>query len=256
MKTILKSICLLALILSTGTFATAQDISVTDVIFKKLRGTGPIINQNEVQGYYLFYKLNKVDRKTNTYLLKILDNNLNEVSKKTMTGEKTLNLHEVAYNGSSIMLKFFNSDPKEYGLVFKRYDRNAEFKSKKVIPMDKKREAVLYLGAGLKPEDYNALNMYAIEGKGFVDYMPRKNKKAGYSITFLPEEGKGKKWVYKSDEESKEIEEATFLASDGKILVNAITKLPSRTSRDYRSFLLGIDIATGKKLFEKELKDT
>ena len=72
--------CLLALCFVSPYILQAQSkLSIANVYSAKLKNSGPIIANNEVKGYFLFYQSDKIDRKTNEYTLQILDENINKV---------------------------------------------------------------------------------------------------------------------------------------------------------------------------------
>ena len=118
---------LLILISSIGAFA--QKASFENALRVQLRNTGAIVDNNEVKGYYMFYMTDRVDKNTNSYLLRILDANLNEIGSQKIKDTKYLFLQEGAFNGNTIMLKFYEA--KERKLVFRRYDNTAKLINKK-----------------------------------------------------------------------------------------------------------------------------
>src|SRR5258705_14007389 len=87
------AICLLCLSVTT---VFGQTKAFNDVLKLQLRNMGPIIKNNNVTGYYMFYKVDKVDRKNNSYLLRILDENLNEVGSDKIIQSKYFYLVEAA----------------------------------------------------------------------------------------------------------------------------------------------------------------
>ena len=73
------SLSLLCLFLYTPIFA--QDQSWSEVMAINLKNIGPIYENEAVKGYYMFYEVEKKNRKTKRYLLQFLDNNLNVMAK-------------------------------------------------------------------------------------------------------------------------------------------------------------------------------
>ena len=58
----------------------AQDkLSINNVYKMSVRSAGTIISDDQIKGYFLFFKSDKIDRRTNEYTLQIVDANLNKV---------------------------------------------------------------------------------------------------------------------------------------------------------------------------------
>ncbi len=72
----MKNFVLALIILISFTDLNAQTQVLNNVLSAKTRGTGAIIKENTVMGYYSFYELDKKDRKTRNYQLSIYDQNL------------------------------------------------------------------------------------------------------------------------------------------------------------------------------------
>jgi Family of unknown function (DUF6770) len=247
MKNVIYAIGLLSfLLVFSMNSIQAQKTSFEGVTKIKLKSSGPIINNGIVQGYYFFYMLDKIDKKTRAYQLDILDQNLERISRKKITGSKYFTLVEGVYNGNSIMLKFH--DIKEGKFEFRIYDKNSEQKSKKVIDVEKGQMASLTKGSdGEIVGNY----LFSVPNKGFVHFLPVKNKKLGFTVKYFPEDGE-KGWKYSTDPKSKTHIMGEFLGADGDILlVNVLTK----EGRDIRHSVMGIDLHTGKKLFETSMDD-
>src|SRR5690348_8403696 len=113
--------CLFALCVLLPCILKAQSkLSIENVYSAKLKNSGPIISNNEVKGYFLFYQSDKIDRNTNEYTLQILDENINKVKDIKFTDEKNTNLLEAAFNGEDLMFEFINK--KDQLLDFRVYD--------------------------------------------------------------------------------------------------------------------------------------
>lgn len=223
-----------------------------DIMTVKLRDSGPIIEGNDVKGYYMFYQTDKVDRKTNAYQLSILDQNLNEVGSRRIEESKYISLLEGSYNEKSILLKFY--DAKEKQVKFHHYDQRGNLIEEKTEDVESKYDVMAY-ASQVSNNEIQGTKLFAIPEKGFVNYNIKDHKKMGYSINFIPEKGV-KAWTYTSDPKSKEIEQASFATTTSDMLLNVIVKIPSMLSKDATFYLMGLDINTGKKLFEKKLQDS
>lgn len=246
-----KCVCA-AFALFTAAPLFGQNKDFRDMLTVTLQNMGPIIQGNEVKGYYMFYQTDKIDRKTNAYQLRVLDQNLNEVGNRQIEESKYLALLEGSYNEKSILLKFY--DTKEKQLKFHQYDQQGNLISEKVMEVDSKYDVMIYNTEATNNE-IQGTKLFAIPDKGFVHFNMKNHKKPGYSIDFLPEKGL-KGWTYTSDPKSDELETASFATLTPNMLLNAVAKKPSLLSKDATFYLMGIDINTGKKLFEKKLEDS
>jgi len=247
---IFKNVCSLLLFIVMTMSLQAQTKTFDDVLEVRLQDMGPIYQDQQVKGYYLFYNMEKADRKNNNYKLIVLDDNLNKVSEKDMTESKYIRLSDAAYDEQSLFFVFYESREKK--LEFRRYDTQCKLLSKKTEELSN-REAGMYEN----PADYgamNPINLAPVVGKGFVHYTLQKNNKIGYSIRFFGEEGH-KDWTYRSAEKSDEMEFPFHLGYSDKLLLTSIIKKKGAMSRDLDFYLQGIDIETGKKVFEKTLDD-
>lgn len=228
----------------------AQTKTFDDVLEVRLQDMGPIYQDQLVKGYYMFYNVEKADRKNNNFKLIVLDDNLNKVSEKNMTESKYIQLSDAGYDEQSLFFVFYES--KEKKLEYRRYDTQCNLLSKKSEELSG-REASMYenpAAAGAM----NPINLAPIVGKGFVHYTLQKNDKIGYAIRFFGEEGK-KDWTYRSSEKSDELEFPFHLGYSDKLLLTSIIKKKGSMSKDLDFYLQGIDIETGKKVFEKTLDD-
>jgi len=228
--------------------SNAQNKTLSEVLSINLRSLGPILEDDAVKGYYMFYRVDKKDRKTTNYLLKILDQDLNEISSKRISGTRSLNLLGGMYNGENVLLKF--ADPREKKLTFRQYNKQAEFVSKKTIDYNPK------LNPSYNDQDVmGASGVYPVEGKGFVNFELVKNRKWGYEIKFFSTEEDNKGWTYRSDGSSKEYLGASFLAANEKVVLVAVASKANILSKKATFHLLGIDIQTGKDLFYRPMSD-
>ena len=92
-----------ALMFLTLTGLQAQNrLSVDKVYSNYGNNSGPIMENNQIKGYFFLYLSDKIDKHTNEYTLQILDENVNKVKDIKFQDSKKLRLLEAAYNGSSI----------------------------------------------------------------------------------------------------------------------------------------------------------
>jgi len=221
--------------------ANAQSKSYTDVKRFQHKNLGTIMEGDQVKGYFLFYLSNKQKGATQNYKLEILDTKLNTIASKTITGNKHLTLKSAAQNNEDIMIKLY--DGKEKIISMYQYTVKGELKNQEKF----------------KPRSLpvKESTVYPIEKNGFVDYYSLYYKKRqGYGIRFYPSTEDGLPWTYKSSSTADTFEEATLLTVNDRILLSTITKRKNLTSKDGEQFILGLDIISGEKLFEKPLEDS
>ena len=103
-----KLICLFLLLGSLGWQTFAQTRKFENVMKMSVRNTGYIMEKDVLVGYYVFYKVDKVDRKTEAFKLELLDNNLGVVKSIDIQRPKNSVLLEMEYNGKAFIMSFFD----------------------------------------------------------------------------------------------------------------------------------------------------
>lgn len=245
---------LILMVLGSSTLLVAQSESFDDVTKIYTRNMGPIIKDKEVKGYYMFYEVDKVDRKTREYLLQIMDANLNLLGSKKIVDSKYVVLYEASYNGSVILMKFYNVRDKI--VIYRAYDENAELVYRKTRELEKRWELAAYANVNTSTEITNK-SIFPILNKGFVEYAVKKEKKPGYEIKFMPNTKGERGWTKGSNPDSKEVETATFIGANEDIILSQVIKQRSvNATRDMSYFIQGRETSTGKKVFQKELADS
>ncbi len=252
LKKIITYCCLIAVMAMTSqTNLNAQSKTFDGVLSAQLRNMGPIIKDKIVAGYYMFYKVDKVDRKNREYLLQILDANLNVLGSKKIIDSKHVVLLEATYNGELIMMKFY--DRKKRAIDYRAYDQKADQVYTKSRKLEKKWELTPYANVAESAEISNA-TVFPVLNKGFVEYGLHKAKKFGYEIKYYPNEKGTKGWTKKSKPDAKLHETANFVGVDENIVLSQILKTKSRlNTKGITYHLLALDTKTGKRVFEKEL---
>ncbi len=234
---------------------TAQKQVLNDVLKAKSRGTGAIIKDNAVTGYFSFFQLDKKDKKTRNYQLNIYDQNLSPLSNKKFSSQENLSALEASYNGELLLIKFY--DEKEKTFVFKSYDQNAQQINSTTLSAKKEYDPYAAFAGG--DDEGEEQSLTPIEGLGFVHFVVKREggqmSHTYNEITFIPDAKGAKGWTWETPEDSKDFEWGDVLGSNGKVLMCLVNKRHKFTSSDIEDFILGLDIATGKKLFEYPLED-
>lgn len=229
----------------------AQEKKIQDIVEVQLRNVGSIINNEIVVGHYLFYKTDRINRKTYNYELQILDQNLNEVGKHTVESSKHLFLMDAVYNGKSLMLKLY--DYKEDKVMLQQLDNSAKLLSaeeREVGKIEKGQFRQMQSSKAAK-----AIFLFPLKDFGFADFRTVKNKKYGYTIDYYSSHG-GENWNYSSNPKLKTHLFPTMLYGDEDIMMNIVMEKDGLLSKDFNLSLMALNSKTGEPLFEKTLDDS
>lgn len=231
-----KLILTLCLSLFSQLVLFAQKETFNDILNVQIRNIGTIENTNEVTGHYIFYKTEKLDKKTFSYKLSIMNQDLVLIKDIEKTGSKSLILLECIYNGNSIMMKYIDSDKKE--LEFEIYSAKGEMSYAKKIQMtDFELNAIAQQSK--VESDIMSFGLHSIGTSGFIDIASTKNKDYKYEVRYFDNSDINKNWIIESPN-TKGIESAGFVtANDEKIVLSVIkrAKLLS-TNQDYFTTIL------------------
>jgi hypothetical protein len=246
-------ILLLMFCLGTQVIHAQNKLSIDKVYSVVLRNSGPIVEAEQIKGYYFFYQSDKIDKKTNEYTLQILDENLNKVKDIKFNDSKTISLLESSYNGSSMMFAFYDNDQNMLDYRIYNLDGKKSFTYSK--PLDKLSESYFRMLLAQKSEDEgDNQNLFDINAQGFLALTPmRENKKYTYEVSFYGS-GKKKTWTYNPLEDGKYMS-AQYLGSNDSVALLEVLKKEKLMSKDLESTLVGINLATGKKAFEIRTQD-
>lgn len=247
MRKLVFLLCMLMASAAVNFNANAQGRKFDDILSIRLRSSGTIVENNEVRGYFMFYNVDKGAKGKNIYLLRILDENLEDFKTTTIEESKYVTLLESVYNGEAIMLKFIDFKGKR--LIFMSYDKNAELISKTEREADR-MELAYYNNVISTNQEANFLA--DITGKGFADYAMINSGK-GYAINFISSEKSGKNWN-KVSTNTKTYESAAYLCNSEDLIFNLVAKRPGRMSTKVEFAVNAYDIETGVKAFETDFK--
>ena len=238
----------LLLLLTFLTFTGFAQISkIEGVNTFLLRNTGAILDKNnDVDGYYFYYVVDKLKKGNSEFAIQILDKNLNEVAKKTYVDNKNTFLMNSSFNNQSLMFAMANFKEKKIDLL--TFDKQANQQKTISIPLEKKEIQYLQL-TKQSSADFNVL--FPVENKGFIFNKFEDNKKIGYSLKYYPTDG-GKAWEYKSPDNSKELLSINPIEVNDKIVVAIEMARPGMLSRKITLRTKIIDVETGKLIFEIE----
>ena len=242
MKT--KSLILFTLISLIG---YSQDAKVHGVNTFSLRNSGTILDKNkDVDGYYFFYKVDKLKKGDVEFAIKILDKNLVEVAQKSYIDNKNTFLMKSSFNNQAMMFAMANYKEKKIELL--TFDKQVNQKETVTIPLESKEIKYMQL-MQQQSSDFNVL--FPVDNKGFLLNKFEDNKRIGYSLKFYPTDG-GNKWEFNSPEDTKEILTINPIQVNEKVVVALETSRNSAMSRKMTIRTKVIDVNTGNLLFERE----
>lgn len=241
-----KNFLMLLMVLLNLHVANAQSETFEDILSVQIRNVGTIQNNDEVTGHYIFYKTEKLDRKTYSYKLSIMNQDLTVVKSIEKTGSKSLTLLESVYNGNSIMLKYLDISNKE--LEFEIYNSKGDLSySKKIKISSFEIESI----SQLKDNDNElvSLGMSPISSNGFIDIAATKNKDYKYEVRYFDNTDLNKNWVIESPN-TKGIETANFITANDNKIVLSVIKRPSILSMKQKIYTTILNTKNGDILKE------
>jgi hypothetical protein len=250
MKPLFFKITILVLFVTAAVAGRAQGkLSIDNVRSIYIRNSGAIMDGEELKGYFTFYVSDKVDRKTNEYTVQILDNNLNKIKEIVFEDDKNVEMLESGYNGNSIMFLFFND--KEKTLEYRAYGFDGKQKMTYTKELNKRSRDLIEVTYGSKSEEGQNEALFSVGDKGYATVFPvKEGKYYSYEVNFLGSEQK-KQWTYEAAEEQEDKwASAIYLGASETTLFFEVVKQKRLMGGKPHSWLLGLDIITGKKKFE------
>ncbi|WP_055435123.1 DUF6770 family protein [Lacinutrix algicola] len=242
----MKKTLTLLLLCFIGIVSNAQQKSLNEITSFKIKNSGPLMDKNnDVDGYYFYYQVDKLKKGKREYAIKMLDNNLNEIATKSYIDDKKTVLADSKFNNQALMFAMVNLKERQYKLV--SFDRQGEKRKDVVVPVNKKE--MKWLSHMVKSGNFNLL--FPVDNKGFLFNYIRDNKKLGYGLKYVATDG-GKSWNYNSPEGIKEIMTINPIEVNEEVVVALQGSKKSLFSQTIKLKVLVIDIKTGKLLFEKE----
>ena len=224
-------------------------ISFEDVRQVQLRNNGTIMDGEELKGYFTFYVSDKKDRKTNEYTIQIMDNNLNKVKDIVFEDDNSVQILESSYNANSIMFLFYNR--KEKTLEYRAYGFDGKVLSTYTKELNSRSRMLLESTYGNDGEDGQNQALFSVNNTGFTTVYPvKEGKYFSYEVNFFFSDRK-QQWTYEAAEEQEDKwSSALYLGATDSLLVFEVIKQKHLMSRTPHSWLIGLNIYTGKKAFE------
>jgi hypothetical protein len=244
----LQSTFITAILFATAS-VFAQTIEYKDIYKFNKRGSGAIIESNNVVGYYSFHAIEKVDRKNIAYSVNFLDNNLNKATDFEVVRDKKSYLVDAVYNQNSFMLCFLQKK----SLEFVTYDKSGKQLGSHMIE-DIPRMELYNIQLAMKNDENENSSVFPLGNQGFVRSTFTKNDRDGYEIQAYNND-MSSKWIYGSNPESDLLEYSDILyCSENYIGITVIKKKTMMTKKFDTDFIL-LDAKTGKELCNVPMRD-
>jgi hypothetical protein len=246
MKKLLFSMLLLSLL----RVADAQTFSIDNVRKAALRTSNAIKEGSDVKGYYFFYVSDKIDKKTNEYTLRILDDNLKVLKDIKFQDSKDVTILESSFNGTDLIFLFYNEKDKTF--EYQVYGADGKKKpysyTRELTKKEKRYLELTYLALDDDEETYKGL--YPVEGKGFISNMPsREDRDYTFEIDYFSTE-KRKQWTYTPTEGGKKFL-GDYLGTYNGVVYIEVLRFGGAFDQKPDSYIVGLNLETGKQLFEK-----
>jgi hypothetical protein len=224
-------------------------LSIENVRSIYIRNSGEIMDGEELKGYFTFYVSDKVDSKTNEYTVQILDMNLNKIKDIKFEDDKTVQILESSYNGESIMFLFYNK--KEKTLEYRAYGFDGKQLSTYTKELTNRSKALLEQTYGQKSDEGQNEALFSVGNQGYVTVYPvKEGKYYTYELNFFFTDRR-KQWSYEAAEEQEDKwATAMYLGSTDSLVIFEVIKQKRLMGGAPHSWLLGMNIFTGKKVFE------
>ncbi len=219
---------------------STQNLSRTGVTQAKVRNTGSILQHGLVKGYYYFYNLEKKDKKNNNYLLSVVDENLREVNKVTITRPTNYQLIESSYNGQAFLFLFFDAKKKETELI--SYDNSLNQIGQFLKPIASAYTYNVYQSIALG-NSASQRYLIPIQDNGFIQYGPGTIEHYDNSLKLI--------WDSSAEDKKNAVTPSEAFQSD-KMVGSIITHATSRNSALTYVILVN-DLQTGALKFQCDL---
>jgi len=228
---------------------SAQKLSIENVQKVALRNSDAIKEGSEVKGYYFFYVSDKIDKKTNEYTLQITDNNLKKLKDIKFQDSKHVRILESSFNGSDLIFLMYNDDERTF--EYQVYGADGKKKHSYMRQLTKKEERFLESTYGAMDDDEQTYKgLYPIDGRGFISNTPsREDKDYTFQIDYFATDKK-KTWTYTPTDGGKKFIGDYLGAFNGVVYIE-ILRYGGAFDQKPDSYMIGLDLESGRKLFEK-----
>jgi len=244
-----KGLFAIALVVFMNLVVSAQKVSMENVLKPFKTNFGAIKEGTDVKGYYFFWPSDKIDKKNYEWTLRITDVALKTLKEVKLQESKKTTILETSFNGTDLVMLFY--DDEENTFDYQVYGADGKKKYNYTREITKKEERYLkltYLAVDDDEKTYKGL--YPVEGKGFISNMPsREDKDYTFQIDYFSTE-KRKQWTYIPAMAGKKFV-GDYLGTFNGVVYLEVLKFSSMMDGKPESSLVGLNLETGKQLFEK-----
>ena len=229
----------------------AQRFSIENVRKAALRTSDAIREGTDVKGYYFFYISDKIDKRTNEYTLRICDDNLKVLKDIKFQDSKDVTVLESSFNGTDLIFLFYNSKEKTFDYqVYGADGKKKPYNYTRQLTKKEQRYLATTYFAFSGDDEQTFKGLYPIEGKGFISNMPsREDRDYTFQIDYFSTE-KRKSWTYTPTEGGKKFI-GDYLGSFNGVVYVEVLRFGGAFDQKPDSYIIGLDLETGKKKFEK-----
>lgn len=236
----------LILLLFFAVNAFSQDVQKVfdEVKNVTIRGIGPITKNNVIKGYYAFYEFDKADKKTTLFRLRLMDENLNDLGTKEITGPKEWELLSSGFDGNNFCFKFW--DPKAKTIELKVYDQTAKEIAENSLEVNYKASNTD--AQNFKQSVNSDLNI--LENNGFVDYTFNEPNNA-FIIRYVDGTSK-RSWNYTYEPEGKsKVMLPGYLNGNSEMILTSVSRIERGwNNMKTEQFVIANSTKNGSLLFE------
>jgi hypothetical protein len=244
-----KSLFAIALVVLISSVISAQKVSMENVLKPFKTNFGAIKEGTDVKGYYFFWASDKIDKNTYEWTLRITDVALKTLKEVKLQESKKTRILETSFNGTDLIMLFYDDDENTFD--YQVYGADGKKKYNYTRELSKKDERYLkatYLAMDDEEETYRGL--YPVEGRGFISNMPsREDKDYTFQIDYFSTE-KRKNWTYIPAMEGKKFI-GDYLGTFNGVVYIEVLKFSSMLDGKPESSIVGLNLETGKQIFEK-----
>ena len=244
-----RTILALGMLMLCAFGISAQKLSIENVNKVSLRNSDAIKEGSEVKGYYFFYVSDKIDKNTNEYTLQITDNTLKKLKDVKFQDSKHVSILESSFNGTDLIFLLYNDDDRTF--EYQVYGADGKKKHSYMRQLTKKEERYLEASYRAVDDDEQTFKgLYPVEGKGFISNTPsREDKDYTFQVDFFATDKK-KTWSYTPTEGGKKFI-GDYLGYYNGVVFIQVLRYGGAFDQKPDSYIIGLDLETGKKLFEK-----
>lgn len=241
-----RSILALAILVSVASHA--QEATIENVLRSRSRGSGTIMKNNELAGYWNFYQVDREDSKNNSFRMAMFDNNLASAGEIKITRPKASYLMENVFNGKAFMFLYLNGKEIE----METYDaKGAKLGSATYEDASKwermRMTQALQMGTNAEVNQ----SIFPMGDEGFIKQTLVKGDKRGYQLVAYDNQLK-EVWVTTASL-AGEIENLDVIEVTDKYIIGSVLKQKNLFDMPDNTLLAMFDVKTGKRLWEKEI---